>query len=101
MFLPEFDKAMLCEQNNHHHIATVGEHAIRSVENMNAFFYGQKITDEKTAHCEWAKTAANNIKKLVAPLSEKQHSILCVTMLLHDIGKPETKTTEDKKRTKG
>lgn len=58
--LPEFDKCMETEQNNPHHIYTVGEHTIHCLENVPA------------------------------------DKVLRLTMLLHDIGKPESKTTDEK-----
>ncbi|NLK28068.1 MAG: CCA tRNA nucleotidyltransferase [Clostridiales bacterium] len=63
--LPEFDKAMITEQKNIHHIYTVGEHTIRSV-------------------CE---VAGKSEEKLFTP---KERTILRWTMLLHDIEKPNT-----------
>ena len=38
VFLPELDAMMEVEQQNIHHIYTVGEHCVRSVEIMNSFF---------------------------------------------------------------
>lgn len=67
--LPEFDEMMNTPQCNPHHIFSVGEHTLKSVEEMNEI-----------------------VKK--ADLDEKYHSILCWTMLLHDVGKPITKTTD-------
>ncbi len=34
VILPELSDCMICEQNNPHHCSTVGEHIIRSVENI-------------------------------------------------------------------
>lgn len=34
IILPEFDKMMVCEQNNPHHRYTVGEHTIKAVEQI-------------------------------------------------------------------
>lgn len=36
IFLPEFDTCMACEQNNPHHIASVGMHTIFSIQNIEA-----------------------------------------------------------------
>lgn len=58
VILPEFDKAMECEQNTKHHCYTVGEHTIQALKQVPA------------------------------------DKIYRLGMLLHDIGKPETKTTD-------
>lgn len=34
VFMPEFDDIMRCEQNNPHHIYTVGEHTIKAMQNV-------------------------------------------------------------------
>lgn len=68
--LPEFDIMMQTEQNNPHHIYSVGEHVVQSVCAMN----------------EWCYKNGQHDKKL--------HSILVWTMLLHDVGKPECKKTD-------
>lgn len=70
--LPEFDIMMRTEQNNPHHSYNVGEHSIYSVQEIN------KICREK------------KIEK------EKIHSILCWTMLLHDVGKPDKRVTDER-----
>lgn len=58
VFLPEFDMMMETEQNNPHHLYTVGEHTLHALLNIPA------------------------------------DPLLRYTMLLHDIGKPVTKTTD-------
>lgn len=58
VFLPEFDRCMVTEQNTPHHCYTVGEHSI------------------------------------VAMLNVENDRILRLTMLLHDIGKPNKRTTD-------
>lgn len=60
VILPEFDACMECEQNNPHHIYSVGEHTIRAL------------------------------------LETEPDKVLRLTMLLHDFGKPLTKTTDEK-----
>lgn len=57
--LPEFDKMMETEQNNRHHMYTVGEHSIRVVQEV-----------PPTETLRWAA-------------------------LLHDVGKPDTKFSND------
>lgn len=61
-FLPEFDACMMTEQNTPHHCCTVGEHTLRSLQNIHA------------------------------------DKVLRLTMLLHDIGKPAVKTTDENGR---
>lgn len=57
--LPEFDEMMITEQNTKHHRFTVGEHTIKTMENIPA------------------------------------DRILRLTMLLHDIGKPQCRRTDE------
>ncbi len=59
VILPEFDKAMETEQNNPHHMYTVGEHLLHCVKDIRA------------------------------------DKPLRIAALLHDIGKPDTKTTDE------
>lgn len=59
VILPQFDDMMETEQNNPHHCYSVGEHAIKSMEQIRA------------------------------------DKALRLTMLFHDMGKPDTKTTDD------
>ncbi len=61
-FLPEWDACMETEQNTPHHCYTVGEHTLKSLENIR----GDKV--------------------------------LRLTMLLHDIGKPAVKRTDENGR---
>jgi len=93
VFLPELDAMMGWEQKNPHHIYTVGEHSIRSVEIMNFFFgeYGgtwdASVIPVHVLECG---------KEFAAGLSDKQHMMLCVAMLFHDLGKLETMTIDEK-----
>ena len=59
VFLPEFDRMMETEQNSKYHIYSVGEHTIKTMQNIEA------------------------------------DKILRLTMLLHDIGKPDAKKTDE------
>lgn len=67
VILPEFDKMMETPQNNPHHCFNVGEHCIRALECLKRP-YG---------------------------IDEKMYSCLCWVMLLHDVGKPEVKFTDE------
>lgn len=59
IIMPEFDRMMETEQNNPHHIGTVGEHT------------------------------------LLALTKVEKNKVLRLTMLLHDLGKYETRTTDE------
>lgn len=85
VFLPELDHMMTCEQKNPHHIYTVGEHSIQGIERMNDFFDRKKreqLTMLSPVTREWIGAFCDSLTK-------KQHIMLTVTMLLHDIAKPE------------
>ncbi len=92
VFLPEFDRMMQTDQCNPHHIYTVGEHSIRGVEWMNRFF-GRKAGgwDDSLLPTEVEKM----VSRLTAQCTGKQQQILCLTMLLHDVAKPECKTVDE------
>ncbi|MEG1992382.1 MAG: CCA tRNA nucleotidyltransferase [Acetivibrio sp.] len=64
VFLPEFDRMLQQEQNNPYHIFSVGNHVLKAVWELNQYWEEQGLEDEK------------------------HHSILCWTMLLHDVAKP-------------
>ncbi|MBQ9504582.1 MAG: CCA tRNA nucleotidyltransferase [Lachnospiraceae bacterium] len=65
-FMPEFDAAMECTQNNIHHRFNVGEH---SLEAMRSFTKTEALTD-------------------------KEFEYIRLALLLHDLGKCECKTTD-------
>lgn len=93
IFLPELDRIMPVEQKNPHHIATVGEHSIHSIEMMNCFF--GKIFRQQA---EW-ENVPEKVRclgeELAAGCSEKEHTALCMTMLLHDVAKPDCMTVDE------
>ena len=89
-FLPELDAMMKVDQKNPHHVYTVGEHSIRSVENMN-FFFG-KYTDSVDISL-FPQDIVERVRKITKNLDKKEHIILCMTMLLHDIAKPKVMFT--------
>lgn len=70
--LPELDKMFAQEQNNPHHIYNVGDHSIHAVMTLNEEYKNSQEYDKKL------------------------HSILAWTMLLHDVGKPECYTEDEK-----
>ncbi len=92
VFLPEFDRMMEMDQKNHHHIYTVGEHAMRAVEVMNCFF---GIASRNWSDGELPPEIREAGRAIADRLSAKQHVMLCVTMLLHDVAKPSTMTLDE------
>lgn len=69
IILPEFDQMCETNQNNPHHIYSVGEHSLKAVQEISTLYQQEASYDERI------------------------HSILCWTMLLHDVAKPIQKTT--------
>ncbi len=67
-FFPEWDEMMRCEQNTPHHFTDVGDHTIAALE-----------------------YAVKNYKDITS----EENRILRLALLLHDIAKPDCKTTGD------
>lgn len=67
--LPEFDAMMECEQNSPYHYLNVGEHTIKALMSL--------VDIDKE-------------------LNSDDRKVLRIATLLHDIGKPVMKTTDDK-----
>ena len=93
VFLPELDAMMEMEQKNPHHIYTVGEHSICCVEIMN-FFFGRYGGDWDASGIP--AHVINTARELLSGMAEKQHRMLCVAMLFHDLGKLDTMTIDEK-----
>ena len=70
--LPEFNEMLETEQQNPHHIYSVGDHTIESIKAL------QQVIREK----------------ITSMVDSKMYTILCLTMLLHDSGKPKTRTVD-------
>ncbi|MEZ3422719.1 MAG: HD domain-containing protein [Lachnospiraceae bacterium] len=96
VFLPELDNIMQTGQHNPHHIYTVGEHCIRSTEVMDLFFNPEP---ERIMCRETRNIIPDKVLKvageMAACMDKKQQLILCLTMLLHDIAKPEVMTIDE------
>lgn len=93
IFLPELDNMMEIAQHNSHHIYTIGEHCIRSVEIMNLFFNPCSNIDE-----DMGCIPADALKKaaeFARGIDKKHQLMLCLVMLLHDIAKPDTMSIDE------
>lgn len=73
--LPEFDRMLLQEQRNPYHIYNVAEHSLIAVKMLNQYYEEGKL-----------KEFAEDIKI---------HQVLCWTIFLHDVGKPDCHSTGD------
>lgn len=99
--LPEFDSMMEMEQKNPHHIYTVGEHSVRAVEFMNAFFGEEDVREGKkdgvmeTARHALGEEVCIRIRRQCGGYTRKQHIMLCFVMLLHDVAKPSCMTVDE------
>ena len=117
-FLPELDRMMTFEQKNPHHIYTVGEHSIVSVEIMNCFLRQKnagavesltettdrvghdslqerlEIIDDQIDDGTW-NDMEQVIREIVPACDKKTHQVLCLTMLLHDVAKPDCATEDE------
>lgn len=89
IFLPEIDAMMKCDQRNHHHCYSVGEHSIHGMECMRDFFCG--IFPE-----DLSDYGRKKIQEISVNVNKKQYTILMLTMLLHDVAKPVVMTVDEK-----
>ncbi len=92
VFLPELDAMMACPQETPHHIYNVGEHSLKSVGYVNSFFSPNALQAIKALPEETRKWIGREVEQLD---SKKYRIILAMTMLLHDVGKPEARQLDE------
>ena len=80
---PEFKNMLETEQNNPHHRYTVGIHSLKAVEEIQKIY---KCFPEDEI-CSPYRHMDSDVKT---------ETILSLAALLHDVGKPSRKTTDDK-----
>ena len=99
VFLPEFDRMMETEQNTPHHSFNVGEHTLRA---LRAYAVSKSVQDQnglslfgkpKAERPEQAPVCGE--KELSEDVRER---VVCLSILLHDVGKPVSKTTDQNGR---
>lgn len=96
VFLPEFDEMMCCEQNNPHHCYSVGEHSIVGIGIINTFFAAASGEADGSASMGCLSDyAREKLLQLCRGMSHKEHVMLSVTMLLHDVAKPSVRATDE------
>lgn len=71
-FLPEVDAMLATEQNNPHHCYDVGHHTLKTIQGVNR---------------AWKERQEEG--------SEKEHIMLAYAALLHDVAKPDCKSTDE------
>ncbi|MDF2804532.1 MAG: hypothetical protein K0S61_4437 [Anaerocolumna sp.] len=86
VIFPEFNRMMETSQNNYYHVYSVGEHTIKTVQALNKDWLEPVFNQGNQENLEIEKVS----------FSVKERAILCWAMLLHDVGKPDCKTTNAK-----
>ena len=84
VILPEFDALMHTPQNNPHHIYSVGEHTLAALAAL------AKVTPAA------AESADGDDDPEAKKEAAYKRRLLRLAMLLHDIGKPECRTTDER-----
>lgn len=106
---PEWNEAVKTAQENKYHIYNVADHTIESVKAMQGLL-GMNEKRESTGKAVSGNMPADKFPAVgetsdsMPPVidgirgcgfTQKERQILCLTMLLHDIGKPATKTMKN------
>ena len=79
--LPEFDAMLRCEQNNPHHCYSVGEHSLVVVAGINRSL--KEMRED------------GSVDETDVIIDKKHHIALAFAALLHDVAKPERRTTDE------
>ena len=98
LVFPEWLPCVGCGHENRYHKYDVDEHIIQSIKAMHGLLRlheGFPTPEEELA----ANSEITGLDEPAYKLTEKMQHMLCITMLLHDIAKPECKTREPAKDT--
>lgn len=87
VFLPEFSEMLQTEQNNPNHCYPVGEHCIHAVHHIQEIL--QRVLKSGQERNELSPYGRGFTE-------EKVNTILVFSALLHDVGKPVCKTTDER-----
>ena len=90
--LPEFDRMIATEQENPHHIYNVGIHSIHAVKYLAAKFSAITATPNEIVPTVLTDTGMNSEYPV---FTKKEQTALRYAALLHDVGKPDTKTIDE------
>lgn len=94
---PEWNEAEKTGQENDHHIYNVADHTIESIKVIHKLISMHDGDAGVTAGVDIACQKVNVSDLVDYDFTQKEKQILCLTMLLHDIGKPYTKSFKEGK----
>lgn len=89
--LPELDAMMEVPQNHPYHCYTVGEHCIRAMEQVTLDGAGEPGNTRESGNAGDIREPDEERQKR----EKKELAVLKWTMLLHDVGKPRVRTTDE------